>query len=209
MKTTGYLLLILFSGIILSCNNDEDSSLPNTLYPTKGAKAGRTRMFVGNKEITDKRVIEKFTANARYMHWDPDWDFGYVRFHSSDSASFSYDSFKYGIEKQEKKIYFTSASPIYFPKNENDIPIRFLKYKSSSYTPIYMGYQIIGQAAPEIRVGYGHYRRIELGILTYKYVNRSWISEGSLYNEFDYSADLGLREQDTLAIQEYRVVYTR
>ena len=187
-----------------SCKKEED--FPVTLYANKITHITPVRLYVGQTQITDSKIIDKFISNASCFELPDDNSVAEatIHFYSKDSASFDIDPRGYSVQKDGNYILFYSS---FIPTGGLDIKYPLFKYISKYYqlSPN-TGFSYMTK---EVYVGYGSYTNLEICVLAYKIsrnagrsYSRAW---GTTSNVFNEEAINTLQYSDTLAIREHRV----
>lgn len=215
MKKNHCLLLLCIVGFLYSCNDKEENvEFPIKLDAVQIVMNGDARIFIGGKERTDRKLIEEYTNSeleSAFFNIDKKGKSieGWMSFESPDNVTFSSPTGKYTVLKEDNQFLFLSQLP--FPSETGTFP-DIIKYRVPRPGP--SG----GYLANEIRVGYGSYSHIEMSFMAYKYSyahsfpgiegTSEGMRAGTLFNEFNGNFSF-LQERDTLAIQEYKIIYSK
>ena len=211
-------LLIIFS-VFFSCKKSDPVIYPQTLKRTALVQKTGVRLYVyGGKEIKDKDVINKFIwiYYADYFNiTDSKNDTSYVTFMSKDSARFgNMDYDKYSVVKSNNRFLFYSNFDQYGSTSKN-VPRLFLFAADSTAIPPHTGYEYVTKS---VRVAYGNFNEMRFSMVAYQFVHHdapyplpgnSTFKGGIEPNEFDSRSIYSLKKYDTLAVQEYIVIYKK
>ncbi|MDH7463634.1 hypothetical protein QEG73_20205 [Chitinophagaceae bacterium 26-R-25] len=209
---------LAFAIVILSISCKKQSEVvkyPQRLYLTQISSKQNVRLFTNNSEIKSSSVINSFVGdNSNFQiiaanQFTPNTD--YIDFLSSDTAMFSTSDYvKYDVTKSGNQ--FILKSQIGFPYSDNvmrSIVRSIMKYP---------GQEVKGPPGMPTSgfeygtsIGYGNYSNFELCWLAYKIVkhptNGNYLATGMLQNEFNPNVISTLGANDTLAIQECRLLF--
>ncbi len=212
MKKTIFILALFISGFLYSCEKDNDSIeiFPTTLYTNKITQVSNVRMFINKKEIFDREIIKSFTQDAECFNLPTNNIIekkDTIIFHSRDSVSFSFVYDGHNVEKKGDLFLFHSKYFVCQEQNDRISPSSLLKYDTQNIPVDFNQY-----LKKALVVGYGSYNRLELCFTAYKLsLNDDWSGSwmwGTFLNEFNESAKNLLTAKDTLAIQEYRILFS-
>ena len=123
---------------------------------------------------------------------------------------FSSSKTRYEVYYGDGLFLFSSPDYVLNINGPGDVLYTFLQYTGPYITyPITNGSAYL---AKEVDAAHGDYNSLALSVLTYKftsgpYPSRYQVFAGSVYNEFNQSANLNLGKNDTLAVQGWTVFY--
>lgn len=205
-------VIILVALGLVSCSesDSEEVDFPIALYAQQLTKVSDIRMFTAKGEITDPNKIISFTEDAESFNPPDDVkdSEAAIIFHSRDSIIFDKERGEgYRVQKNENLFLFYSQPYVAIAS----IPLYFQMQKhKAELTPVILPggqYFITKTVIP----AYGSYKKLEMCLLSYKISQNSHSSStwawGTAFNEFDPKVINSLNEADTLAIQEYRIVF--
>lgn len=223
MKKRHLLFVIILLGLFFSCSKD-DVEFPLTLHSIEVVENGEIRMFIGGKEIFDQEIIANFTNNGYFNLQNIKVSEESVTFPERDSVMFSWKSKKYHVEKHKKQFVFTCPDMMwgddsYCPSKVCDEKgnYKFLTYKTS--VKLLYGVGGVLHFVKDIIPAHGDYNKLGISYISFKYsYNLPTLSMDDDYigtialkgiaNEFNGDVSF-LEALDTLAVQEYRMVFGR
>lgn len=201
-------LLILTVMVVFSCKKEDkepNPAFPQDLFIADVLKKSEVRVFSNQTEITDSATKARFISNVTNFNvQDQQRDRNErVRFLSADTAVFTGSDEKFFIARSNDKLLFYSKFPF-----EDRAPVllsEIVKYPA----PKTGGPD--GNIRREIRVGQGDYDSLNISAMSYKFTSgdgKKLVSGqyGTFFNEFNEGVIRKLGVNDTLAIQEFKII---
>lgn len=205
---TQYFLLILIVVVAFSCkkeDKDPDPAFPQDLFIANVLKKSEVRVFTNQTEVTDSATKARFINNVTNFNvQDQQRDINEkVRFLSADTAVFTGSDEKFFIARSNDKLLFYSKFP--FEDRAPALLNEIVKYPA----PKTGGPD--GNTRREIRVGHGDYENLSVSVMSYKLTRgdgKKLVSGqyGTFFNEFNEGVIRKLGVNDTLAVQEFKIV---
>jgi hypothetical protein len=227
-----YFLFLINSILILSSCQKEENEIPldypSTFTSRRFESSSKVRLFTASGEITSSEIIHRFSRRLgeNYLHTDgisiPATSPDTIRLSSANSAWI-----KQGNAFQEFLLTRNKEALQFTPKDTakildggglgRDLVTAIGKYKPIYHkvkpVPLVSGYGdlheiIIGKYA---RINNAH--QIEFPFLNYVFIRKTQFS-GALFkysfnNQFDESSLQLLKSGDTLAVQEFKLIYEK
>jgi hypothetical protein len=206
------LLLLLLAACKKAPGDSETLSFPRKLYVSSMSAKGILRVITANGDITDPALKAKFLgAQQSYFNTTlAPGDTSSITFLKADTAVFSSSKTKYEVYYSEGLFLFSSPNYQVNISGPGDVLHTFLQY-----TGPYISYPITNGTAylaKEVDAAHGDYNTLTLSVLAYKFTSGPYpstyqMTAGTVYNEFNLSANLNLGKNDTLAVQGWTVTY--
>ncbi|OCX52673.1 hypothetical protein BEL04_14600 [Mucilaginibacter sp. PPCGB 2223] len=207
------LVLMLYMAACKKTPGDSETvTFPRKLYISGMGAKGTLRIMTANGDITDPALKAKFLGvqqNYFNVALAPG-DTSSITFLKRDTAVFNASKTKYEVYNNEGLFLFSSPDYRVNINGPGDVLYTFLQYTGQYISfPINNGTAYL---AKEVDAGHGDYNTITLSVLAYKFTSGPYPAKyqmlaGSVYNEFNLSADLNLGKNDTLAVQGWTVTY--
>jgi len=216
MKPKLLLLPLLLMLCVAACKkapgDSNTISFPRKLYVSGMSAKGILRVITANGDITDPALKARFLgAQQSYFNATiAPGDTSSITFLKRDTAVFSSSKTRYEVYYGDGLFLFSSPDYVLNINGPGDVLYTFLQYTGPYITyPITNGSAYL---AKEVDAAHGDYNSLALSVLTYKftsgpYPSRYQVFAGSVYNEFNQSANLNLGKNDTLAVQGWTVFY--
>lgn len=216
--------------LVSACKKDDKVEIPKefpvSLLAERWEVRAETRLFSNNSEIKDQAVIQAFEEleSLEDLFENPFQSSGQeeglrfeselvARFHAGDDAGELYD-----IQRKGTRFLFLSRNTFLvnpqLPPSLNSLGffLGMLHYTDK------LGEPNAGGMRPtrEVRVAHGNYKVLKVSAFAYilKYSGPNGADEeflnlkGLEYNEFNANVIKHLRQNDTLAVKEYSIIYS-
>ncbi len=203
--------LAIILGLLFSCDKNEGDMIvefPVTVKAVNLVKNGEIRLFIAGEEQFNKSLINRF-VDENYFNRQGGPVIGDITFLSADTVIIDSNMKDKYIVKNEGDQFLLYSVRSYVEDVQNyDRFDYILKYQAPLREPTLGG----GYLTNAVNVAYGNYHSLEWCVLVYKFSydrnGSRGLYSGQLSNEF--SGDVSfLRAKDTLAIQEYRLIFKK
>lgn len=226
-----YLSFLTFALILSACSKKDDVELPSEFPVTFSAERfeihSDMRLFSDRTEIKDPAILLAFQQQhgwPNHGNLDNELKEFDIEFQSDDRATFKYNLQEKSYDVQRKGTRFLFYSTIPYALNPASAPTEntigflqsMLKYGDKLGTlPIPI--EDLKFSTREVKVAHGNYKVFKLSTTAYRIHLQSPEDhtsdedlelEGYFHNEFNPEVAKFLGPKDTLAVQEYSIIFT-